>query len=144
MVCVSRSGVPLVCGDRMPAFSSATRISRLLATVVVVLSALGAWTVQLQSHCASHAAAAHDAPAHQSKHPAEAAWMGPAEHDCAHCPPTECSRLAPCAASASVALGASVAPIVALRAHTLHLPDRFDPQPFSAVQPPTPPPQVVS
>jgi hypothetical protein len=120
--------------------------TNVLATIALVFSALTGWVAQFHSHCSSHegsmqVAAGH--PQHQTEHPSPA-WTNPHRHDCNHCAPSECSRAAPCSMSAGGVLIATLLSPSAPPPHGISLPSRYDPQPLAPVQPPTPPPQLVS
>ena len=120
---------------------------RVLAMVTLVLSILAGWGARIQSHCLSHEPSTPSAAEHDhntSAHFPGATWASQNDHDCEHCPPSGCSRVAPCSGSASVALTATVLPLAELVAHAVALPNQFDPEPLGPFQPPTPPPQMVS
>ena len=118
----------------------------MLAIIVLEFSVLTGWATQFQSHCFSHEARTMSGAGHHQP-PAELpspAWANADGHDCRHCPPSECSRAAPCSTSAGGALVATVVPLVSLTAHQVDMPSRSDALAPSAVQPPTPPPQPIS
>ena len=118
----------------------------LIASIALMLSAVVGWGAQLRSHCISHQPSPQMVAAHDS-HSANdvvATWTGPTGHQCDHCPPSECSRVAPCATQTSAALAAAVVPIVALLTDRADPSAEFDPRPLPPIQPPTPPPQPLS
>lgn len=138
------SHITLVYGVRMKSQSGGGKMLNLLASIALMLSALASWGAQLHSHCASHTVptrvVTHEShSAHQA-----AAWTSESGHECDHCPPADCSRVASCATSMSVALGAAVAPILALLTHRVGPSAEFGPPPMILIQPPTPPPQTLS
>ena len=113
----------------------------------LVLAALTGWGASASGpHCASHSVQPQAAVPHGDSHSEAAAttWTNAAQHECPHCPPTECSSMAPCAAPASAALSASEMAVADLGAHRVPLPARDEPQPFPPNQPLTPPPQAIS
>lgn len=120
--------------------------AKALAVIILVFSAMTAWVAQFHSDCstpepATQAMAAHQE--HQSEHPS-VAWTDRHGHECEHCPPSDCSRATPCAMSAGGALVSTVVSLGAMAAHALALPTWHDAAPFSSLQPPTPPPQLLS
>lgn len=135
-------------GSSMNSDRRSTRTGRMLATIALALGALAGWGVPAaESQCDAHRAGTHLEAAHLQQHPepaAPAAWMGPAEHDCTHCPPGECARAAPCTGAASGAPGARVVPLIDPVTHRLELPTHGERQPRPAQAPPTPPPQSHS
>jgi hypothetical protein len=131
---------------RMKPRRSRAVIVNALATIALVFSTLTGWAAQLQSHCASHSESAQVVAAHQqhqSEHPSPT-WTNAHRHSCEHCPPSECSRVAPCTMSSSGALVASVASLAALTEHGVDPASRHDALPLSYRQPPIPPPQLLS
>ena len=130
----------------MKSFGSGISISRVLGTVALVFGALMAWDGQARSDCSPHAASPH-VLAMSGEHLSDygtAAWSTRSDHNCNHCPPAECSGAAPCATSVSAALSATVLPIVGFRALEVGPRGRFESHAFSPLEPPTPPPQMVS
>ena len=130
----------------MKLWRNSAGIANGLATIALVFSVLTGWATQFQSHCFSHEASTQSAAGHHG-HRAELpspSWANADGHDCDHCPPSECSRAAPCSLSAGGALVARVALLVPLSAHGVELPSRSDAPAPSPVQPPTPPPQPIS
>ena len=125
---------------------SRAAIVNALATFGLVFSTLTGWVGQLRSHCAAHSESAQVVAAHQqhqSAHPSPT-WTNAHRHSCEHCPPSECSRVAPCSMSSSGALVASVASLAALTEHGVDPPSRHDALPFFYRRPPIPPPQLLS
>jgi hypothetical protein len=116
-----------------------------VATVMLALSTLTGWVGQFQSPCSSHGTGLGPIHGgHSSDHQPGDTWSAGVGHECRHCPPSECSRAAPCGGIAGPPLYATVVQLTGLAAHRVDLMSRFDPQPFSSMQPPTPPPQPVS
>jgi hypothetical protein len=117
-----------------------------LAVIVLVFSALTEWVAQFHSHCSAPKVAAQALPAHQehqSEHP-PVAWTDRHGYECEHCPPSDCSGAAPCAVSAGAALVSTMVSLEAMAGRGLALPTWHDASPFSSLQPPTPPPQLLS
>jgi len=126
---------------------SPVRAGKTYLLMALVLAALTGWGASVSGpHCASHSVQTHVAVPHGDSHSESAAtaWTNAAEHECPHCPPMECSRIAPCTASASAALSATLMAVADLSAHLVALPARYQPQPFPPYQPLTPPPQRIS
>lgn len=82
---------------------------------------------------------------HQVPEPTHStSWDGATQHECPHCPVTECARVSPCSASSNAAISEA--------SLTVSDPDsdrvsgrRVRVHPYSAThQPPTPPPQLIS
>ena len=128
----------------MNRWRSGARITNTPAIVLLVFSVLTGWATQFQSHCFSHEARTTAADHHQHQPELPAPVWANAAHDCQHCPPSECSRVAPCSTSAGGALIARVIPLVSLTAQHVDLPNRSDALTPSPIQPPTPPPQLIS
>ena len=121
--------------------------SRVLATVALVVGALIGWGGAFSSHCDSNEAASGKVMSHDhsgSATLAATAWAKQNSHQCEHCPPSECSRVAPCSSSSTMLSGASLLPQAGLPEHASTLVGDFYAPPSSVIQPPTPPPQVVS
>src|SRR5215207_10091115 len=124
------------------------RLARLVMVVLLATSTTISWASPiLGSHCDSHTRAAHSSSApveHDSGPLATPSWTQGSNHDCPHCPPSDCSRLAPCATSGSVAAAEPSTPIADLPPHSV-TPTTYNRQhPSTLVQPPTPPPQLVA
>jgi hypothetical protein len=120
--------------------------TRLVLAAFLLVSASVSSAAPLQgSHCQRHSSVASSSATHgnHNSEPLTApSWTQDA--DCSHCPPTECSRVAPCATSGTMAAAEVRSPIAALSAHAVSL-NRYDQQRSTkAVQPPTPPPQLIA
>ena len=133
-------------GPGMSSWRSGAGIARAVTTIALVFSALTGWAAGFESHCSVHGGTAH-VVAEPHEHPSDLpspAWTGPDGHDCDHCPPSQCSRVVSCAMSAGMALAARAVPPTGLTVHVVDLPGESDKQPHSPIQPPTPPPQLLS
>lgn len=126
---------------------TAIRNGKIALLVALVMSVLSGWGASASGpHCANHTVRPHLAAPYAASHAhsAPTALRDATGHECTHCPPSDCSRIAPCTASANAALSASMVAVADLSPHRVTLPVRDEPQPFPAYQPPTPPPQSLS
>lgn len=146
--CVVTVGRPQPVGQwcRMKSIRSYARITRSLGTLALALGVLVGWGGRIQADRSLPENASHNQTVSGQHHAEQssAAWTSPDGHDCAHCPPSECSHAAPCAMAAGVALDATVVSILPLSPHRTGLPSSDDNEPSSPLQPPTPPPQSRS
>jgi hypothetical protein len=118
-------------------------LARMVLVALLSVSAGFAWAPPiLGSHCARHSSAPSSLFAH-ANHDAEG-WAQGSEHDCPHCPPSECSRVVPCAPSGSVAAAEASTPIADRAPQPLILTRHNRQYSTIAVQPPTPPPQSIA
>jgi hypothetical protein len=116
-----------------------------VAVIALVFSALTGWVAQFQSHCSATDSAAPAMAAHQEHHSEHPAALTERHgHECEHCPPWDCYRAAPCATSGGGALLSTVVFPGAMAAHSHALLTSQAASPFSSLQPPTPPPQLLS
>jgi hypothetical protein len=106
-------------------------------------------TMPERSHCAQHESMSrHEgngsdrtSPAHDLDSPA---WTQHHDHDCPHCPATECARVSPCSGSTTTALIATSVAVADLNGHRVAV-DLARVQAFSSTsQPDTPPPQPIA
>src|SRR5262245_62870877 len=86
-------------------YVSARTVTRL---VMLALSLLGLPSVTLSAHQATHCSAGmavgHSAtgvPDHHASRPATSRWITGSSHECPHCPPSECIRMAACGGTAT-------------------------------------------
>jgi hypothetical protein len=123
-------------------------LARLVLVALLSVSASFAWASPiLGSHCARHSLAPSSSSAHaehDSGPLATPSWTQGSQHDCSHCPPSDCSRVTPCAATGSVAAVEASTSIADLPPHPVTLPPYSRQYPSIAVQPPTPPPQLIA
>ena len=122
------------------------RINRLMFAVALALGVLvGRGLPAVGSHCGPDGRI-QVGPEHGPTHAehATAAWTDVGGHDCTHCPPSKCSRVASCAPSASGALSASIVAMVDVDASQMGRRGSYQPQPYPSYEPPTPPPQAIS
>jgi hypothetical protein len=141
---------PMRCRTRPPIALRMRRIIRVVMLVLGVLSVPSVGPAAMQGpHCAQHTPSAMHQGAHsgngqQMPEPGSTSWESGTQHDCPHCPATECARVAPCTTSSNAAVSVtspavnqSVTHRAGLRRAQHHL--------FSTThQPPTPPPQLIS
>lgn len=117
-------------------------LARLVLVALLSVSAGVAWvSPRLGSHCDRHATAR---TAHHFEPPAVPSWAQGAQHECSHCPPSECSRVAPCATSGSLAVAEVSRRLPDLLPHPVSLTSYIQLHHSTAVQPPTPPPQPIA
>jgi hypothetical protein len=122
-----------------------------MRTVLFVLALIGGFGVTGEarggSHCAGHSVAIghRDHPAAGHQHSAvSASWDRPTHSDCSHCPPAQCARTFPCAASLVCAL------VPSRTGFATPIPHLIVAAPISAYigsanpAPPTPPPQAAA
>lgn len=122
--------------------------AHLLLVALLLVSTGVTWTSPiLGPHCNSHTITASSPSAHgehDSEAFATASWTSGSDHGCSHCPPSDCSRLAPCATSGSVAVAEAGTPITDLLPHPVSLTRHIQQHRSTAVPPPTPPPQPIA
>lgn len=124
------------------------QITRIVMLVLGVLSVPSFGSAAMQRpHCAQHgpsALQAHSGDEHQMPEPHSTSWTSATEHDCPHCPATECARAAPCTTSSNAAVSATSHAVTQSGADGA-TPRRVQPPLYSRThQPPTPPPQLIS
>ena len=127
-----------------------SRITRILMLVLGVLAvpSLGPAAMQ-RPHCAQHDTAgehtAHAGGPQQLSEPgASLSWRSSSQHECAHCPPTECAQVAACTTSTTATIIEVSGAVISLAIDRVTLP-RLLVQPASTNhEPPTPPPQLIS
>ena len=136
---------------RRPAI--ALRSSHITRAVMLLFGALSVPSMgpaaMQPPHCTQHGPSAthqkgHSGDGQQVPAPRSASWDGSTNHDCPHCPATECARVAPCTTSSNAAVSTtslevsqSVTHRATLGTGRHHL--------YSIIhQPPTPPPQLIS
>jgi hypothetical protein len=127
------------------------RVTRILMLVLSVLAvpSLGPAAMQ-RPHCAQHETGAAEQTAHaRGTHQmpeagSSTSWESPRQHECPHCPPTECAHLAPCTTSPTATIIEASRAVIPLAVDRDPLP-RLLVQPGSIHhEPPTPPPQPIS
>ena len=147
-----RNGYAASMRCRMPP-GIALRLSHITRVVMLVLGvfsvpSVGSAAMQ-RPHCAQHAPSAIHQQAHagdgqQMPAPRSTSWESATEHDCPHCPATECARVAPCATSSNAAITAMSLAVTQSATHRAVL-RRVQHRLYSRThQPPTPPPQLIS
>ena len=126
------------------------RVTRILMLVLGVLAVPSVGLAAMQRpHCAQHNTAgeqtAHAGGSHQMPQPgSSSSWESPNQHDCPHCPPTECAQVAPCTTSPTATIIEASRAVLSLTVDRVRLP-RLLVQPASTHhEPPTPPPQPIS
>jgi len=128
-----------------------SRVIRFWLLIPGVLSVPNVGLAALQRpHCNQHERSSMHQPAdagdrHQATKPiASASWKNGTQHNCPHCPATECARIAPCTTSSSAAV-LEASPAVSDPVSNRVRARRVLVHPYSAThQPPTPPPQLIS
>ena len=121
----------------------------MLVLGVVSVPSVGLGAMQ-RPHCEQNDGAAgertsHAGPQHQMPEPSSpTSWESGSQHDCPHCPPAECSQVAPCATSPTptiIEASGTIIPLTVASDGVAKLPI----QPGSTShEPPTPPPQLIS
>lgn len=132
--------------DRL-AHPQSRRLARLVMVALLAISTSISWASPMVGpHCESHSTAAHSPTDtdHDSGSSATPSWTPGPHHECSHCPPSECSRMAPCATTGSVAAAEAGTPIAGLPPHQVVLVRYIQQHRSTAVPPPTPPPQLIS
>lgn len=126
------------------------RLTRMLMLVLGVLSVLSVGPAAMQRpHCAQHETSATHANAqsgdgHHITSTGSTSWDGATNHDCPHCPATECARVAPCTTSSNAAVSGTSLEVRRTVTHRAIL-RRVQHDLYSVIhQPPTPPPQLIS
>ena len=130
------------------------RISRFARISMLVLGVLGVPDAGLAAiqppHCSQHPQSSmHQVASAGDRHNvtepgSSTSWENGTQHDCPHCPATECARVAPCTASSSAGVS-EASPLVNALVSTRVRGRRVRVRPYSAsYQPPTPPPQLIS
>src|SRR5688572_23611595 len=128
-----------------------SRITRILMLVLGVLAVPSVGTAAMQRpHCAQHdtapgAQTTHGNGAHHTHAPnSSTTWQSGSQHDCPHCPPTECAQIAPCTTSPTATIVEGSGTVIPLMVRTELIP-KLPVQPGSTThEPPTPPPQQIS
>lgn len=127
-----------------------SRITRILMLVLGILAVPSEGPSALQRpHCAQHdPAGAHTAHAGGTRQLPEpgssSSWKTTSQHECAHCPPTECAQVAACTTSSTATIIQGSRAVISLTIDRVTLP-RLLVQPASTNhEPPTPPPQLIS
>ena len=126
------------------------QISRVLMLVLGVLSvpSVGPGAMQ-RPHCAQHDSSAlhqngHSGDGQQVPAPRPTSWDGVTDHNCPHCPATECARVAPCTTSSNAAVSGTSLEVSQSVTHRATLP-RVQHHLYSIIHRPlTPPPQLIS
>jgi hypothetical protein len=135
-----------------PPRSRASRLSRMVSVMMLVLGIVAAPSVGPRAlqrpHCMQHGATAlHGSHPSASEHPppdGSPAWSRARNHQCPHCPASECARVSPCISSTTTALSPPGLGVIGLLEHRVHL-DGVRDQASSVYSPPdTPPPQVTA
>jgi hypothetical protein len=128
------------------------RVRTVARLVMLVLSLFGLPGLTVSAHQATHCrdgmAAGHSSQAaisgHHASGPVTSRWTTNSNHECPHCPPSECIRTAACGGTATLALSASGHLVKTLPTHGV-IPVRGADRATSANSPPdTPPPQSIS
>ena len=137
-------------GTRSGVILRSHRVTRILMLVLGVLAVPGLGQAAMQRpHCAQHDMAgeqrAHAGGTHQMPEPgSSSSWNTPSQHECTHCPPTECAQVAPCTTSPTATIIEGSRAIIPLAVDRVRLP-RLTVQPGSTHhEPPTRPPQPIS
>lgn len=126
------------------------RLTRMSMLVLGVLSVPSVGPAAMQRpHCAQHDPSAVHRGAHSGTHQVPASndatsWDSATQHECPHCPATECARVAPCTTSSNAAVSVTAPAVTQSATHRAILP-RIQHHLYSTThQPPTPPPQLIS
>lgn len=123
-------------------------LARTVSVALLLLSASLDWAWPVPgSHCERHDSASSRLSTHPhpgAEGPATPSWAPDSDHDCSHCPPSECSRAAPCAAAGSIAVTEVGSLIAELAPHRVRHSAYVQLHHHTGVQPPTPPPQLIA
>lgn len=125
------------------------KLSSLFLLLVGVVSTPGLGLTSFQRpHCARHEVTVTHAvefgARHAGHHGSAPSWTQPAHTDCTHCPPSECSSLAPCATSGISLAVPSLISLQSLSDHRVGAVRRGIPLHSTTPKPPTPPPQSIA
>jgi hypothetical protein len=138
----------MLVGARAPVHLRLAWTARILMLGLGILStpSVGLWALQ-RPHCARHEMAG---PGHASEAGAIAhhgdllIWSQTHDHQCPHCPASECGHAIPCAGASTTPSIPATAVMADFDAHRVAL-DHVREQASSATSPPdTPPPQLIS
>ena len=124
-----------------------SRPLRLGVAVIVVSSTLTGWAAPaLGSHCEQAGAASHGTGRHASQavDSSGPTWTEDPHHACRHCPPSDCSQVAHCAAAGVTAVVRAEANVAAIPSHVVAIASSAPQMHSIPTQPPTPPPQSLS
>jgi hypothetical protein len=117
-------------------------LARLVLVALLSVSISIAWAAPvLGSQCDRHAAS------HTTRHlelASTVSWAQGTQHECSHCPPSECSRAVPCAATSSIALGQATRLVAEFPAKRTTMNQQKVHPRSTSQEPPTPPPQRVT
>jgi hypothetical protein len=114
---------------------------------IVTAPSVGLQALQ-RPHCVQHGAAAMKVGLVASRRaPPDSdfpTWTKAASHECPHCPPSECARIAPCTSSSTTALSPTAVGVTDLPGS--RVPVRLVRNQASSVHSPpdTPPPQLIT
>ena len=145
-------GEPLIAWQERTGYAAPMRCM-MVRVLMLFLGVVGVPSTGLAAmqrpHCAQHDPSAEHQGPHSGTHQApastdSASWDSGTQHECPHCPASECARVAPCTVSSNAAVSEASATVpdpvadrVGVRRMRVH--------PYSAThQPPTPPPQLIS
>ena len=115
---------------------------------IVAAPSVGLEALQ-RPHCIQHGVVAargghHAASERQAPGRGSPSWRQAGNHECPHCPATECARVSPCTGSTTTALSPAAVAVTYLTGHRVAL-DLVRDQASSAQAPPdTPPPQLIA
>ena len=129
--------------------SRARRVFQLvmLLLAVVSLSGLGPDVLQ-RSHCAQHEVSAHAAHTPAVQHPGQApegaTWRAHDQHDCPHCPASECARVSPCSSSTFSVLSPRAIELAGFLGHRVAVRPVRDRADSATSSPVNPPPQLIA
>lgn len=143
--------VPMRCRTHSSLALRMGQIARMLMLVLGVLSVPSVGPAAMQRpHCAQHDPSAidpkaHTGDTHRVPEPTNStSWEGGTDHNCPHCPATECARVAPCTSSSNSAILEASLTVCDLTTDHVRV-RRVPVHPYSSTQqPPTPPPQLIS
>ena len=126
------------------------RITRILMLVLGILAVPSVGPAAMQRpHCAQHNIAgehtAHAGGTHQMPESGpSSSWETSNQHECAHCPPTECAQVAPCTTSPTATIIEGSRAIIPLAVDRVRLLRLLVQSGSTSHEPPTPPPQPIS
>ena len=127
--------------------------ARAFRLLMLILGIAGVPSVGPQAlqrpHCAQHEMALHRMVNTAATLPVKRAqdaqaWTEGHDHDCPHCPASDCASLSPCAGSSTTAIATASAAVAKICGHRVAIYLARE-RPFSATTPPdTPPPQLIA
>jgi hypothetical protein len=137
----------------VPHRSRASWLGRTAKVLMLILGIMSVPNMRLDAlqhpHCTPHGAISlhrgHSSAASPTNPRGESRTWAPAtDHECPHCPASECARIAPCASSTTTALSPAGFSLVSLHDHRTAVDPGHERASSINSPPDTPPPQVIA